>query len=218
MAEAERELTVGGGPDRHPLLGFRRRHGQPRLDGHAAHAALDARIGHPVGLSGRVQVRRETVAGAVVQPVIAVFRVIRAGECGVDIAIDGVICAAAHRAARLEEIETAKRQRPVPDIHLLEIFDRRDDSPRVFFQRLVELLGHDVIRLIPADRLPHRVDTRPLLRVGPLHRLLEPMRIVVTHDRGVALRAELAVVRRIRRVALDLVDHTVIGHVNQVGA
>jgi len=218
MTHAERKLPVGRRADRHPLFRLGCRDGKPWLHGHAAHAPLHARIRHPARLRRRMQMRGETVTGAVVQPEIAVLRVIGRRKCRVHIAVDRMIGAAAHGAAGLEEVEIAEGQWPDPDIHLLEIFQRRDDAARIGLQTVLELVGHQRQGFIPADRHPLRVYVRPLLRVRPLQRLREPVGIVVPHDRGIALRTELAAVRGIGRVTLDLVDDAIVGDVNQVRA
>ncbi len=79
-----------------------------------------------------------------------------------------------------------------------------------FFQ-----FGRDQVeRLIPADGFPHRILTGPFFRVRAFQRLLESFRVVMPHDGGVAFRAKFAFVRRIRRIALDLVYDSVIRDVH----
>ena len=54
----------------------------------------------------------------------------------------------------LVEVGGAQGHWPVPDVHLLEVFDRGQDLARILVQRLLDLPGRDVQRLFPADRLP----------------------------------------------------------------
>ena len=55
-----------------------------------------------------MQVRGETIAGTVVNPVVTVLGIIGTAKGRVDKAIHGVVSTAAHGATRLVEVEIAK--------------------------------------------------------------------------------------------------------------
>ena len=131
-----------------------------------------------------------------------------------DISIQRVVGATAHGPAGLIEVATAERQRPVPDMHLLEILKRRQDQARILIERLLDLAGGNFERLLPANGLPLRIDARAFFRIGSTQGLLEALRIVMTHDAGIALRTELADIGRIGWISLDLINDAVISDVH----
>jgi len=81
-----------------------------------------------------MQVGREAVAGATVDPVIAVVDVVDRGEGRVDVTVGRVIGPAAHGAGGLEAIEVAERERPGPDIEFLEVLNRRQNLAWILLQ------------------------------------------------------------------------------------
>ena len=144
--------------------------------------------------------------------------VVGCSEGRVDVPVGRMIRTATHRAVRVEAVVVAERQPPDPRIHLLEVFDRTDQLARILIDRLLQLACHDRERFFPADRHPARVDADALDRVGALEWLFEAVRVVMAQDRRVALRAQLAIVRRVARVTFDLVDDAVVGDMDARGA
>ena len=163
-----------------------------------------------------MQVRRETVASAVVDPVVAVLGVVGAAEGGEDKTIHRVIDATTHGATGLVEVEVAEGQRPAPDIEFLEVLQGWQDLARILVEGFLDFPGGNFESFIPGDGLPLGVHTGPFLGVGAAHGLLESRRVVMSHNRGIPFRAELAIVGRIGGVPFDLVDDSLVRHVDEV--
>ena len=81
---------------------------------------------------------------------------------------------------------------------------REHDDGLVLLLLLVQLLQDEIVRLIPADLLPPRVDADALLRVRALHGLRDAVLVVELHDARRALAAQMAPAGRTAVVALDL--------------
>ena len=67
--------------------------------------------------------------------------------------------------------------------------------------QLQHLVGDGVERLVPADRHELRIDAAALLRIGPLHRHLDAVRIVGLLRNQMAARAAVAAVGFAQRIA-----------------
>ena len=207
--QAEGERAVRAGADRHPLVGLRRSRRHPRLDGDDPHAA-HPRVGHPLRRAGQVQVAGEAVAGADLDPVVAVLVVVDDREARVGDAVDRVVGRAAVLADGAEEVGGAERRRPRPVEDAVEVAARHQQLARVGLADRLQLLGDEVHRLVPGDLLPARIDAGALLGIRPHHRRLDALRVVQAEHPDVSLGAELPHVVRVARVALDLRDDAVL--------
>ena len=201
--QAEGERAVRAGADRHPLVSLRRSRRHAGLDGDDPHPA-HPRVGHPLRRAGQVQVAREAVSGADLDPVVAVLVVVDDREARVGDAVDRVVGRAAVLADGAEEVGRAERGRPRPVEDAVEVAARHQELGRVGLADGLELFGDKAHRLVPGDLLPARIDARALLRICPHHWGLDPLGVVQAQHACVPLRAELAHVVGVRRVTLDL--------------
>ena len=87
---------------------------------------------------------------------------------------------------------------------------------------LAELLADDAEGLLPGDRHEARIFVPPLVRVGPLHRLLDPVRIVGLLDQAERLDADPAAAGMLLRdveIGFQPFRHAVAhGHLRKIGA
>ena len=197
----EQEGRVGLGLDRHPFGGRRRRDRHVRLDVDALGAA-----GPRIRLAPNADHARLCLGvGAAVQDEIHVGRVRRDDE--------GAVPELAVEMLRVVTLDALPGAEPLvdraPGAHEggegAHILDRRAAAARgggearvavlvdqPLGAHLPELLADDLEGLLPGDRLESWILVAALLRVGPLHRLLDAVRVVGLLDQAEGLDADAA--------------------------
>ena len=237
MDQGEHESRVGLRPDRHPLRGTGPRHRQVRLDLHPLVAAR-ARLGmprHGAGTAGGFDIRaqrnhiarRRRIAGnrkgtvpelAVEMLGMYALDALSGTETVVDRSPGGEEGRkGAHVHGRRAAM--AERGRQARDSGFIE---------HALGTRGLQLVGQHVQCLVPGNRHEAGILVAPLLRIGPLHRRQDPIRVVGLLHQAVGLDANPAlgrmhVLRReirfhLGRHAIDHLDGHEIGTGNAVVA
>src|ERR1035438_6024235 len=136
--------------------------------------------------------RRNSVAGADLNPVVAEIVVVNSGERAVDAAVHWVVGTATVVAQRGEEVRGTERCRPAPEQNPLEVADGAEQFARIIGSYFAQFAGSDAVGFVPRDLHPLRIDAGSLLRIGPLHGLKHARGIVQSRQTGIALGTQLA--------------------------
>src|ERR1035438_5664869 len=95
--------------------------------------------------------RRNSVAGADLNPVVAEIVVVNSGERAVDAAVHWVVGTATVIAQRGEEVRRTERCRPSPQQNPLEVADGAEQFARIVGSHFAQFAGSDAVGFVPRD-------------------------------------------------------------------
>ncbi len=220
MRDRQGQGAIRAGLDHQPAIGG----GQRRVDVHVdrGHPGLRRLLAADIAPDLHVVVvgaERLEEAGAEHQEVVAVVVVVGAvrgvavGELlGLDAAVRAHRAVADGDVGRAVELPERALQ---PGVGRPPAAAVEQGEPVRFaaVAQVVEPRGHRVQSLVPGDRHEARIDAAALLRVGPLHRSLEAVRVIEDVGAQGPLGAELAVGDGVVGIAVDGM-HPAVGHVD----